>query len=178
MWVVELLKFLWLVVIELTPFTVINHYDRGAVLRLGKYRRTLEPGLRFRWPLVDQVLTARVTISTLVVKAQSMHTLDGVQVTAILIIRYRINNVKPYLLDIENREDILGDTAPGIFRRLINHQNYNELNGEELENDVAKRLREKVNKYGFKIYEVTVPTFAKVKVIRLITDGSVAVEEE
>ena len=34
---------------------IINQYERGIVLRLGKYRRTLGPGLRLIAPYIDKM---------------------------------------------------------------------------------------------------------------------------
>ena len=35
----------------------LDEQERGVVLRLGKYLKTENPGLRFKIPLVDQVIT-------------------------------------------------------------------------------------------------------------------------
>lgn len=34
---------------------VVNQYERGVVLRLGKFSRMLEPGLRLIIPYIDQL---------------------------------------------------------------------------------------------------------------------------
>ena len=41
--------------IVLPGIRIINQYERGVVLRLGKYSRTLEPGFRVIIPYIDKI---------------------------------------------------------------------------------------------------------------------------
>ena len=47
--------FLIIVFVIVPGIRVVNQYERGIVLRLGKYRRTLGPGLRLIIPYLDKM---------------------------------------------------------------------------------------------------------------------------
>ena len=51
-----------LVILAFFSFTVVSTTDNGVVTRLGKYNRTLQPGLQFIIPIVERVYHIPVTI--------------------------------------------------------------------------------------------------------------------
>ena len=42
---------------RLCPLEIIEAYNRGVVLRFGRYHRTLEPGLHWKWPVAEDVVS-------------------------------------------------------------------------------------------------------------------------
>ena len=56
------LAIILLLFIIIPGIRIINQYERGIVLRLGKYRRTLGPGLRLIFPYIDKM--AKVDVRT------------------------------------------------------------------------------------------------------------------
>ena len=54
-------------------FTVINEYERGIVLRLGKYNRELDKGFHWLLPLaIEEALSENVVITTINLNSQSL----------------------------------------------------------------------------------------------------------
>jgi regulator of protease activity HflC (stomatin/prohibitin superfamily) len=65
-----------------SPLRVINVYERGVVLRLGKIHRVMEPGLNWLIPFnVDVVSEIVVVEETMDLMVQSITTKDDVSVT-------------------------------------------------------------------------------------------------
>lgn len=168
MWLIQFFEWLKTVWDRVTFWIVIDEYDRGLILRLGKFAKELEPGISFKFPLIDKVLSATVVIATMKLPPQTIHTYDGEQITLIAIIKYSIDQIKPYLLEIVDREDVLGDVGPCIIKDIINSTNY-KIVARGIETKVKKRLKSEVGKYGFNIHKITFATQAKIKTIRLIT---------
>jgi regulator of protease activity HflC (stomatin/prohibitin superfamily) len=132
---------------------VIKDYEGGVVLRLGKYKRTLAPGLSM--DLRPQTLTTR----------------DGKAIVVSAIVKYRVRGVKEYLLEIWDSADVLKDVTMGSIREVINRTDYSDLGGNaEVETDVLEATRKAVNQYGFQIYKVTFVDLGLVRSIRLIGD--------
>ena len=66
--------------IVLPGIRIINQYERGVVLRLGKYSRTLEPGFRVIIPYIDKMTKVDVRTTPMDVPKQEVITRDNVTV--------------------------------------------------------------------------------------------------
>jgi len=69
---------------------IVRQYERGLVERLGKYKETLEPGLRFLIPFIDR-MAGRVDMREMVldIEPQPVITMDNVTVPRLLPTRCR-----------------------------------------------------------------------------------------
>lgn len=170
MWFIQILNHFITIWDKIVPWVIVDEYERGVILRLGLHKKTLRPGITSKIPLIDKVICSNVVLTTLRLEPQTIHTKDGAQVTIIPIVRYEISNIVPYLLEIEDRGDILGDVIPCLVKTIVNSINYEELH-KGIEAQVLKKLRSEVNRYGFSIKKLTFVTQAKIKSIRLITDN-------
>lgn len=161
----ELLAQVWN---HLLPFEVVDVYQNAGVLRLGNYHRTAAPGLHWKIPFVDVFNTQNTSISTTRLPPQTLTTKDDVSVVAAAMLRYRIEDVKPYICECTDQADVLIDVAMGAILKAVGEATYEELLKEMPHEKVATAVRRKVNRYGFKIEEVTFTDFGRVPSIRLI----------
>ncbi|MFQ5608605.1 MAG: SPFH domain-containing protein, partial [Candidatus Zixiibacteriota bacterium] len=102
---------------------IIRPYERGLVERLGKYHRTLAPGLNLILPFVDSVLKVDMREVVLDVPAQLVITRDNVNVEVDAIVyaqvtdpvrsRYEISNyiTAATKLAQTNLRNVLGEMA-------------------------------------------------------------------
>jgi len=51
----KLLDFILNLYHELLPFQVINMWEEGVVMRLGKFKKVVKAGLVFKIPLADKI---------------------------------------------------------------------------------------------------------------------------
>ena len=162
---VEILKGSWEL---LAPFEIVDAYNRGGVLRLGKYHRTLEPGFHWKWPLAERVVSALACETTQRLPAQSLTTKDDVGVVVATIVRFQIAKIEPYVTDIWDQQDVLADVSMGAVRAAVGEMRYAELIESPPERRVLDLVRERVNKYGFKIHAVTFTDISRARSLRLI----------
>ena len=60
---------------------IVNQYERGVVLRLGRVRKQVkQPGLRVIIPIVDQMRKVSLRIVTLPIESQKIITKDNVSI--------------------------------------------------------------------------------------------------
>jgi len=124
---------------RLLPWVELTDTDAGIVLRFGKYSRSVGPGLNLKWPIIEQVLTETIVITTLPLRSQTLTTKDGKSVVVSSIVKYAIKDVKPYLLEIWDAVDVLGDTTMGA--RLLQKLTLKTLTG--LNNKYLKKYAQK-----------------------------------
>jgi regulator of protease activity HflC (stomatin/prohibitin superfamily) len=150
------------------PGEIVDVYAGGGVLRMGKYHRTLEPGYHWKWPFIERVVEVLTCETTQRVPPQSLTTKDGVSIVAACIVRFQISDVEKYVSLIWDQQDVLLDVTAGAVRKATCEMNWAELLVSPPEDTVVKLVRAAVNKYGFKIHNVTFSDLAKAHSIRLI----------
>lgn len=153
---------------RLSPWEIIRVYQSGAVLRFGKYHRTLEAGIHWKWPVVEEVIEIDTCVTTIRLPPQTLTTKDGVTVVVSSIIKYQVKDLKPYICDIFDQHDVLGDVSMGAIRQAIHTVSYEELINTPPEPIVLEAIRKEVNQYGFKIHRVTFIDIGKIRSFRLI----------
>lgn len=95
-------------------WTPIDEQERGVVLQLGKYNRTLEPGFNFIVPLAERVINVNVTNIRNAEIDQEMLTKDENIVSIAMNIQYRVIDPVNFALKIEDPErsvDYAGESA-------------------------------------------------------------------
>lgn len=157
----------------LRPFFIVRAGDRCVVLRFGRAHRELEPGLYWKWPLVEEPVDVTACISTIRLPAQSLTTKDDIQVTIATIVKYEILNATPYVCDIWDQHDVLADVTMGAIRRETATALYADLVKSPPEAAILAAVRKEVNKFGFKIHAVTFTTFTRARPLMLLNGAPI-----
>ncbi len=109
------------------PFTVISHFERGLVLRFGKFSRLLNPGFHFIWPLgIEDVLSENIKPDGSYTVSQAVTLKDGTSLALTMIFIWEITDIKKLLLEIEDKETVL-TWALGHIEDYIHRLNWQEL---------------------------------------------------
>lgn len=156
---------------ELLPFTIINEYEEGVLLRLGRYRKTLTPGLHFKIPIVDNIIADEVVTTTLPLEHQSFCTVDEETITVKCIVKYRIVDIKKYLLDVYDVVDAIEDVSLGVVRNHLSEVKYDEIPTLDLETDMVSEVNEKVHQWGIIVQDITITDLVKAKMYRVFGES-------
>lgn len=159
----------------ITPFYIINIYESGVVLRLGKYHRTVGAGLRWKWPLIESVLSTNIAVTTMELRAQTLTTKDNKSIVISSVVKYKITDVKPYLLEIWDSVDVISDTTMGAIKKVVTTTDYADLTGAEKK--VLRRVKGQVSEFGVEVLNVVFADQGAIRSIRLITDSYESGEE-
>lgn len=162
----EFLKMFWY---NLMPFTVLNEYEHGVILRFGKFHKSIEAGFNWKIPLADSALYCRNTITTLVMRNQSLTTKDEQQITVEAIVKYKISNAKKFLLEVEDSVDAISDITQAKIKDLVMHKTWEEV--KELQDSEIKDLViNEVKDFGVKVFYITVTSLVKTRVYKFINN--------
>ncbi len=149
---------------------VIDCYERGVLLRMGKFKRTLEPGPHFVVPFsVDNVLRARVVIDTMELPPQSFTTTDGVDCVATAIVTYKIRDIAKFFLEAEDAESVLSDSTRGPIRQVLRTKSWRALkSGDGLDDEITRAARRKAFQFGIEITNICLSDLVRAKAFRLL----------
>jgi modulator of FtsH protease HflK len=128
----------------------IDEQERGVVLQLGKYNRTLDPGLRFVIPIVEKVIPVTTTNVRNAELKQEMLTQDENVVEVELNVQFTVTDPVAFALRIEDPERTLRHAAESALRHEVGSTDLNPIMTDGrplLANNVRTRLQEYMNTY-------------------------------
>lgn len=97
----------------------VDEKERAVVLRFGKYLDTYGPGLQWNPPLIDKVLTVRVTEERQYSSRGMMLTKDENIVELPLTVQYNIADPKAFVLNVKNPEISLQQASDSALRHVV-----------------------------------------------------------
>lgn len=156
---------------QIVPFIIIRDYEEAVMLRFGKFKEVLKPGIHFKFPVVDEVIDQHVVITTLSLDAQSLYTLDKQNIVVKAVIKYKISDVKTFLLEVYDAQDALSDMAQSIIKNVIMSMTMDECTDSELDNTLTKKVRVEARKWGVEVQQVTLTDLAPIRSFRFINDS-------
>lgn len=130
-----------------STFFTVDPEEVGVVVRLGKYIETVEPGLNYKLPLIDQVekvpverqLKQEFGYRTLQAGVQSRYQKAGYEDESLMltgdlnladvewVVQYRINDPYSYLFKVRNAESTLSDISEAAMRQIVGDRTVNEV---------------------------------------------------
>lgn len=153
---------------DFLPFKIVDQWEEGVHLSCGKFKRTVKPGIRYKFPFFDQIWVTPVITQTVHMKPQTVTTLDERNVVLTSIVRYHIVDVKKFLLGVMHANDVLVDTTQGIIRDIVERTNWDEL--VDLNKKVKPEVNNQVQKWGIFVELVSFPDLGEIVTYRVMTD--------
>jgi regulator of protease activity HflC (stomatin/prohibitin superfamily) len=115
-------------IILLNGVRIINQYERGVVLRLGKIRPGVkQPGLRLIIPIVDQMRKVGIRIVTLPVDSQKIITKDNVSIDVAAVAYYKVADPIKSVVEIENVVSATYQIAQTTVRNIVGQSSLDEV---------------------------------------------------
>ena len=138
------------------PWVIIDAYEEGIILQLGKFRRVVKPGIRLMCPFgIDQCKYETIVRQTSYLDPQSLTSKDGKPVTISGILVYVIDNIKKYLLDIDDAETDLQNMCYGVISDCVESTDWLDIKTKEFNKTVLKKCRYVSDNYcGVKLLDV------------------------
>jgi len=110
---------------------IINQYERGVVLRLGKVRPEIkQPGLRLIIPIVDQMRKISMQIVTLPIESQKIITKDNVSIDVSAVAYYQIVDPVKAVVEIQNVVSATYQIAQTTVRNIVGQSSLDEVLSE------------------------------------------------
>src|SRR6185369_3643883 len=133
-------------------------YEKGLVLRLGRYRATVNSGLTFLVPLVEDMMKVDMRERVINVEPQKVITKDNVSVIVDAVIYYRISDPVKATFEVQNFGYAATTLAQTNLRNLIGDKSLDEtLTARDTINaNLRAVLDEATNTWGVKVTRVEV----------------------
>jgi regulator of protease activity HflC (stomatin/prohibitin superfamily) len=137
---------------------VVSQYEKGLVMRLGRYRATADSGLTFLVPVIEDMVKVDMRERVINVEPQKVITKDNVSVTVDAVIYYRIIDPVKATFEVQNFAYAATTLAQTNLRNLIGDKSLDEtLTARDVINaNLRNVLDEATNTWGVKVTRVEV----------------------
>lgn len=158
--IVFLVVFVLLAIVVLAKSIVTVHQATKAIVeRFGRFKETLDPGLRFLIPFVDKI-RARVDMRETVidVEPQPVITNDNVVVTVDAVVYYYVADARAVTYEVANFYQAVSKLAQTNLRNVIGEMSLDQtlIGRERINTSLRETLDEATDKWGVKVTRVEV----------------------
>jgi len=150
--VILVFLFLWAVL----GLKIVRPYQRAAVERLGRYQRTVLPGLNFIVPFLERLIKVDMREQVVDVPPQEVITKDNATVTVDAIIYYEVTDPVKVLYNVANFRMATIKLAQTNLRNVIGDLTLDEslTSRERINAKLRDVLDEATDKWGAKVTRV------------------------
>jgi len=135
----------------LLGFYQLDEQERAVVLRFGKYYGTMQPGLQWNPPLIDEVIKVNTTKVRASQVREVMLTQDENIVEVTMSLQYIIEDPEKFILEVRDPEISLQHAAQSSLRHVVGDTTMDLVLTEgraAIAIDVRDRLQTYLDSYG------------------------------
>lgn len=148
----------FVVILVANSVRIVREWERGVLLRFGRFDHIKMPGIRFVWPVIDRIIIIDTRVVTLDIPKQEIITRDNVSVMVDAVVFFQVVNAEYAVTKVENWVRATSLQAQTTLRSVIGQA--------ELDQLLAERDRLNMNLQSI-IDEVTEPWGIKVTAVEV-----------
>lgn len=152
----------------LSGIKVINQYERGVVLTLGRFSGIRTPGLRIVVPIFQRLIRVDVRSTPIDVPKQEVITKDNVTVGVDAVVYFRVIDAPKAVLETTNYIYATSQFAQAALRDVTGNVDMDDLLGkrEEISQQIKEIVDRQTDQWGIdveavKIQNIELPTDMK-----------------
>ncbi len=132
---------------------IVNQYQKGIVLTLGKFSGVKQPGLNFIIPGIQQMVLVDIRTKTADVPNQEVITKDNIPVQINAVVYYRIQDAAKAVLEVENYMHAISQLAQTTMRNAVGEQSLDDLlsKRDEIAEGIKVILDQKTDAWGIDV---------------------------
>jgi len=144
------------VVLIIISIRQINQYQRGVKFMLGKYMKTVEPGWRLVFPIIQSMIKIDIRTKAVDVPFQEAITKDNVSTKINAVIYYKVADVAKAVLQVENFWFAVSQLAQTTMRNVIGQMELDELlaNREAAAQRIKNIIEASTTAWGIEVQSV------------------------
>ncbi len=146
------------VVFLLSGIKIVNQYERGVVLTLGKYSGLRAPGLRYVVPVFQKMMRVDVRSTPIDVPKQEVITKDNVTVGVDAVVYFRVIDAPKAVLETTNYIYATSQFAQAALRDVTGNVDMDELlsKREQISEQIKAIVDAETDKWGIDVENVKV----------------------
>lgn len=156
----EFITFLLIVaaIVVLSGIKIVNQYERGVVLTLGKFTGVRHPGLRIVIPVIQRMIKVDVRSTPIDVAKQEVITKDNVTVGVDAVVYLRVIDPAKAVLETTNYVYATSQFAQAALRDVTGNVEMDDLlsKREEISQQIKQIVDSQTDQWGIDVENVKV----------------------
>lgn len=149
-------------------WTIIYDYEKGVILRLGKFHRYAKPGLNLRIPFsIEECMAINAVFDTMDLGQQSLTTKDGHNVVLSTYVSWTVKDPRKALLTVDGVESVLSDVASGYIEERVAAATWDEVRTATFRKSLKKHIQRQARKWGISVKNVQFSDRTRSRSLRL-----------
>jgi regulator of protease activity HflC (stomatin/prohibitin superfamily) len=169
----QLLQYILDRLMTLWPLYVVREWNTAVLVRGGKIKRELLPGIGWRWPFLDEVLSSPRTECVVDLSTAAIETRDGIAVALSANMAYRITSLAKLWRTVYDMDDSLSRLAIGRIASHVACLRAASLKTkrDQLEANLVADLAVAAAAWGIEVTRVHVTDCVRIKAHRHYVEG-------
>jgi len=137
---------------------VLREWERGVVLRLGKFHSVRGPGIIIVIPLIERMFRINTRLVTVDVPPQDIITKDNVTMKVNAVVFFRVLSPREAVVNVENFYDATFQKAQTVLRNVLGQSELDELltSRDSLNAQLQEILDAETDQWGIKVEAVEI----------------------
>ena len=146
------------IVIAIASIKVVDQYQRGVVLTLGKFSGIREPGLRFVVPVIQRIIMVDIRSTPIDVPKQEIITKDNVTAGVDAIVYFRVVDAPKAVLETTNYVYATSQFAQAALRDVTGNFELDDLlsKREEISQQIKEIVDKQTDQWGIDVEAVKI----------------------
>ena len=124
--------FFWIVLVLvvmaiLRSIRIVKQYEKGLVIRLGRYNSTVDSGMVLLVPFIDSLVLVDMREQVMNVQPQKVITKDNVTVVVDAVIYYKVQDAAKVILEVEDYRYAISQMAQTTMRNVVGQVDLDDL---------------------------------------------------
>lgn len=147
-----------LVIFILSGLKVVNQYERGVVLTLGRLTGVRNPGLRVIIPIFQRMIRVDIRTNTIDIPKQEVITKDNVTVNVDAVVYFRVTDSTKAILEVTNFIYASSQFAQAALRDVTGNVELDSLLGkrDEVSSQIKEIVDKQTEKWGIDVESVKI----------------------
>jgi len=137
---------------------IIQQYETGVVFQLGRYSRTLQPGLNFIIPVIEWTRVIDMRITTHDIPTQQVITKDNVPVSINGVVYFNVNDAQTAVIKVQSYMYAISQYAQAALRDVVGGMSFDELLAErkKIGDEIEKIISEEAKNWGLQVSAIKI----------------------
>lgn len=146
------------VIILFSTFKILNEYERGVVLRLGKFEGVRGPGLIILIPGIEKMVKVDLRLVTMDVPSQDIISKDNVTLKVNGVVYFKVSSPERAIIAVENFYHATSQIAQTTLRSVVGQYELDEIlsHRDKINVKLQGILDEVTEPWGIKVTNVEV----------------------
>jgi regulator of protease activity HflC (stomatin/prohibitin superfamily) len=149
---------LFVVILLTNTIKVLREWERGVVLRLGKFQAVRGPGITFVIPFIERMYRINTRVVTVDVPPQDVITKDNVTLKVNAVVFFRILSPKEAIINVEEYFAATYQKAQTVLRNVLGQFELDDLLAERdmINQRLQSILDAETDQWGIKVESVEI----------------------